>query len=390
VRGQVDNGEVEDYQVTLIDPNSPAAIELAQLDFSSLVIGVEGEDLVIREAGGLVFAGPSGGIRPLRVADPGRPRDFQIEPAALPVDASFTLTTAGARVMRLIGEDQTLDLRSLTDAALRGIDSIDLSGPGAHQLFLDPGEITNLTGPGRLRLLFDERDSFDTQVTFDFIGAERQDDRLAHVFAKEGSTLVFAGPNDWTNPILLYDVNHDGRTSALDALDVINELARRRFSEMTTGLFRDLGESELQNLRFYDVNRDDAASALDALLVINQLARIDESGLMTAESVSASRSSTAIPAPGPTMFPASSPMFPASSPMFPASSRDDDDRSGNVNLDTGRDSQLLSFATTTDDHVVEFESEWIESTGGSHETDPRPADRELTADSIDAFFAALD
>jgi hypothetical protein len=277
--------------------------------------------------------------------------------------------------MRIVGDDQTLDLPSLADAALRGIESIDLSGPGDHQLFVDPSEITNLTESGRVRLLFDAQDSFDTQVTFDFIGAERQANRLAHVFEKDGSTLVFSGPNDWTNPINLYDVNHDGRTSALDALDVINELAGRRFSDATTGLFRQLGDSELQNLRFYDVTRDDVASAFDALRVINQLARIDQNGSMAAELISTPKSSASIAVPDPT--------------ISPALNREDDDRSVSVNLDPDRDSQLLPPATSTDDDAGEPEWRLIELTGGSHESTPRRLDQDLTADSIDAVFAAL-
>lgn len=68
-----------------------------------------------------------------------------------------------------------------------------------------------------------------------------------------------------TNPINRFDVNNDSRVSPLDALSVINLLARLQ----TTAAGVSLSSSRL----FADVNRDGQASPLDALTVINLLAR---------------------------------------------------------------------------------------------------------------------
>ena len=59
------------------------------------------------------------------------------------------------------------------------------------------------------------------------------------------------------------DVNGDAKVSALDALGVINHLARSRVGE---------GQSSTDWQRF-DVNGDGAVSALDALVVIKRLNR---------------------------------------------------------------------------------------------------------------------
>jgi hypothetical protein len=79
--------------------------------------------------------------------------------------------------------------------------------------------------------------------------------------------LVDDEPPAFQNLADRFDVNNDGRTSALDALRVINELARRGGPVMLTV---DGGGSPSI---FVDVNGDYRLSALDALQIINELAR---------------------------------------------------------------------------------------------------------------------
>lgn len=71
------------------------------------------------------------------------------------------------------------------------------------------------------------------------------------------------------NSALAYDVNDDGKVSAVDALIIINDLARNRN--------RILGEGEQTGLDI-DVSNDGGVSAIDALLVINQLSQIPSGG----------------------------------------------------------------------------------------------------------------
>ena len=85
--------------------------------------------------------------------------------------------------------------------------------------------------------------------------------------AAQGSFSITVPPH-FQNPVDRFDVNNDGRASALDALRVINELARRGGPVML------VIENEAPNASvFVDVNGDYRLSALDALQVINELAR---------------------------------------------------------------------------------------------------------------------
>ncbi|MEM6777339.1 MAG: Ig-like domain-containing protein, partial [Planctomycetota bacterium] len=72
----------------------------------------------------------------------------------------------------------------------------------------------------------------------------------------------------WHNLVRPGDVNQDGNVSAVDALQIINEL-NARVSSDGEGV---LDERILETQPFYDVNDDGLASALDALRVINILA----------------------------------------------------------------------------------------------------------------------
>lgn len=80
-----------------------------------------------------------------------------------------------------------------------------------------------------------------------------------HVDAGLRATAVF-----WQNPNLATDVNNDGRTSAGDALAVINLLSRLEDGENNA----DLSGVRLASELFYDVNGDGRGNAVDALDVI--------------------------------------------------------------------------------------------------------------------------
>lgn len=82
-----------------------------------------------------------------------------------------------------------------------------------------------------------------------------------------GSLDIVATPEQfrWTNPDNKYDVNDDGRVSALDALITINHQGPVDESEPAL--------DDNGNRIYPDVNDDDRVSSLDALQVINELSR---------------------------------------------------------------------------------------------------------------------
>ncbi len=82
------------------------------------------------------------------------------------------------------------------------------------------------------------------------------------------------GEPTWHNVNIPTDVNNSGKTTAFDALLIINEMARGSYTDSENHFeLVDPATVDPHPELYYDVNNDGRGSALDALIVINQLAR---------------------------------------------------------------------------------------------------------------------
>ncbi len=170
---------------------------------------------------------------------------------------------------------------SQPDSQLDSVQLIDIRGTGDNTLMLDADRIRAAFSGGQILVVSDRGDEVVFDAGWQFDGARLDDGRLIRQFTNAGATLNLTGPDDFTNPIDLYDVNASGDVTALDALQVINELGRRVFSEpdsSPSGQIRDVDQIDLSGFRFYDVTADNRISSLDALRVINELVRRVNSG----------------------------------------------------------------------------------------------------------------
>ena len=84
-------------------------------------------------------------------------------------------------------------------------------------------------------------------------------------------------PNPWHNVVDRHDINNDGKTTVLDALNIINQLSRGDHVDLDTNQLKSPSELTEWPGIYYDTNGDDRGTVLDALLVINQLARLGNS-----------------------------------------------------------------------------------------------------------------
>ncbi|MDF1845470.1 MAG: dockerin type I domain-containing protein, partial [Rubripirellula sp.] len=143
-----------------------------------------------------------------------------------------------------IGSDATLGTGSTTDSVTWGI-PVDgaVFMPGIEQLYAVASSAEGATGPVNSHQLL---------VTSD------------------------AGPI-WQNPINRFNVNADEQVSAIDALRVINFMARN-----PSGV---LPNEQFDPPIYYDVNGDGTVTAIDALQVINFMARSSQSSADSEETV---------------------------------------------------------------------------------------------------------
>jgi len=105
----------------------------------------------------------------------------------------------------------------------------------------------------------------------------RQDDPSQLIYLEGGAV--------WQNLLEPSDINGSGQVTAVDALQIINELAAHNFSDVLTGLLANPFELSEWPGRNYDQDGNGRISALDALRVINRLAFLNENGSAEGEQV---------------------------------------------------------------------------------------------------------
>ncbi len=140
--------------------------------------------------------------------------------------------------------------------------------------------------------LYSFKRDFDTNtgiqsLTQGFFVTRYVDGELGEVFPSLDAVIsVIAGPGlaigvPAQNPIIRTDVNNDSRTSAVDALRVINAFWRGSFFPAA-----DLHVSSQQSVRSSTFRVTANVSVLDALQIINQMARDALGGAGESEAVS--------------------------------------------------------------------------------------------------------
>ena len=189
----------------------------------------------------------------------------------LPVD-SFGVIPPPSTSIVLTGENEIFSM-SQPSQPLDGITLIDIRGTGDNQLDLDASVIRANAPDSTMIVIADAGDTIVFDFGWQYVSATLVDGNLVRRFQNSGAQVDLIGPRDFTNPLELEDVNGIGGVTAGDALLIINELARRRFSDAESEAIRNITAIGTDGFQFFDVSEDLRISALDALRVINRLAR---------------------------------------------------------------------------------------------------------------------
>jgi hypothetical protein len=156
------------------------------------------------------------------------------------------------------------------------MDVLDITDPASTTLSLDARSVLAMdsTGSGVIvvgstddSIVFADGAQWRMAAPLDVAGFSFSVVTIAETFVQ----VDFVSP--WQNLAQPNDVNNDGSVTAGDALRIINELARRAFSNPDTSLLDDPSTVSPWPGVYFDQNGDRSATALDALRVINQLAR---------------------------------------------------------------------------------------------------------------------
>ncbi|MGV3483012.1 MAG: GEVED domain-containing protein [Planctomycetaceae bacterium] len=275
--GVANDGEVEDYVVTILSAIENAALEIT-IPRGDISVLVEGDDVVFLHGAEILFQGPVSSFNELHFG--GSPLDDIFEftiPESLEHRARRFDGGLGKDFIKLAHAGQVLDLRA-ANLSLIDVEGIDITGSGNNTLVLDTEEVKSASSTtDTLEVIANH----DDEIQFGFgwkVEAPRFiDGATIHVITESapGGSARIELRNDlqFQNPLLAEDVDRDGRVLPLDALRIINALSRRDRARA------DVPDTDVEVSRFYlDVSGDQLVTALDALRVINALARDSRGG----------------------------------------------------------------------------------------------------------------
>ncbi|MDG2223864.1 MAG: GEVED domain-containing protein [Rubripirellula sp.] len=274
--GLAANGEVEDYQVTVLDGSLAPTISVrtvagsASLSWSDDQFRITSEDLT-------TFAAASEDIGSLRlIGDADNDVvTLVLDDLPMPSGGLSLVGNAGQNSIRVLGTGQTLDL---TTPNLNASDfqHIDLTLGEANTATVDRSAIDRLSPLNQTILV-----SLGNEDQIDLRDAEiwrmgnpiRQESFLLTATNLAGDQVIQVETEyPWKNFLQAGDVNADGSISSSDALRIVNELARRSFSSAGTQQLVDPATLATWPAAYFDHNADNRVTALDALRVINDLA----------------------------------------------------------------------------------------------------------------------
>ncbi len=277
--GRASDGEVEDYRITITeiigDPRNP----VVNISGSATIKNVGG-NVVITDGSGEVFNQPLTELDTLTVLGGAGDDTVTYDHGGGSIVPTLGLEVDGgdgSNKLVVVGGVQ-IDATSGASVSLLNLQRLDLTAEDPSSIRID-SDVASGLAVGSESILY----SANTDDKLDFADAAdwRMGDPIVDgnlflltvVHQVTGKQIVAEVPNSFSNLIDPSDVNNDGMVSASDALAIINELVRHRFSLAEVGTVVDPTTLAIWPNVYGDQSQDDLVTALDALRVINDLAR---------------------------------------------------------------------------------------------------------------------
>ena len=284
VVGLASDGEVEDHSIELLDAAVPHDLTF-QLVNDSLDVIADTERIVIGEDGVPQWSAPASAIAQFDIQ--GSESDQVIKLSLLDSDATSPTGLhfdggSGIDTFILVTGTEWIDMTSTGRLQIENFERLDLQDQISNRIRIDVDSFTNESGANPMRLIGDEGDEIELVDPEQWrLGTTRVENGrfFQSLTTAAGDPVIEVSlPNAWHNRIRPSDVNNDLQVTALDALVIINELARRAYSDDSTG---ELVSPEVLAPWpgiYYDRDKNGSITALDALRIINDLARNSSRG----------------------------------------------------------------------------------------------------------------
>ncbi|MEM1069421.1 MAG: GEVED domain-containing protein [Planctomycetota bacterium] len=275
--GLAGDGEVEDYQIDVLDGSANPSIDVNVVDAMATVQALDG-NLQVSSDSVTSFSAPIDSIESIKIIG-GQANDRilvvldDLPTTAVPIALEGG---GGTNTLAFKGGEPTFDLTN-HPFNITAFTGLDLSGDESPVVALDANTVDAFSEGGQtLTVKLRQRDRLNLLD----LGDWRLGDPLTvnsflltATHQENGQVIQVDADAPWQNFLRPSDVDNDGETNAIDALNIINELSRRAYSDPTTQTL--VAPETIVNWpgRYLDQSGDNAVSALDALRVINELAR---------------------------------------------------------------------------------------------------------------------
>mgnify|MGYP003674851250 CR=1 FL=1 len=275
VTGAAADGEVEDYMESIADGDSGSSVTINIINGSVVVLRDE-SDSVVRSGDIELFRALSSLVASLSVNGTATDDNITID-----FGSGFTLPSGGL-VIAGSGGNNTLSILGggtldLTDPLLEVTDipHISLSGDNVNRVILDVAAIQRMSASqNTVSVTIGAADVIEVKQVnqWRMIESLEVDGKFTLQAQKQdGVELIrVETPRPFQNFLKSGDVNNDGVITASDALDVINELNQRRYSDLQGKLSDPLSIGFWPGI-YFDSDGNGIITAADALKVINEL-----------------------------------------------------------------------------------------------------------------------
>ena len=280
--GEATDGEVEDYIASIITDSSTATLDI-DAPAGETIATLDGDNLLVTQGANTLFQGPIGSFGSISFAGSSLDDIFLLTILESITNQSLQFNgNLGKDILRLIEAGQTLDLTN-AKITVSDIEVIDITGTGSNKLVISVDALKALsTANDRLEIVSNADDIVELGTGFRMDLPQLVNGEFTHIVkeAASGGTAEVHIRNDrpFQNPLSRFDADRDGSLRALDALRIINAIARRGTGPLT----RPVTSGEISSL-YFDVSGNNVLTALDALQVINAIARIKRSGIPEGE-----------------------------------------------------------------------------------------------------------
>ncbi|MEZ6089245.1 MAG: dockerin type I domain-containing protein [Pirellulaceae bacterium] len=252
------------------EPGGPIGTGSLFAPASTIQVFVEGSEVVVRRNGSEISRTPVASAGTIDIS--GTETFDLLELGDL---GSLSLAAKPDRAvdtLRPFTNDQSLDLTSLrATGSLESIEHVNLKGRGTNTLRLTAADLLSLATSKTLVVQTDPADQLNVdsgfRITETIVGAGQ-----FHVIATLGEATLQVTGSGWTNPLNRFDTNASGVVTPLDALVILNQLARRTFMEPNSRLVDPTTLDDFPGI-FYDTSTNNILTPLDALQILNYLNR---------------------------------------------------------------------------------------------------------------------